>query len=150
MEGRRLKARLCEWGQCMCNWRNWALWMTLCSVGGLLSCASPAARDLQSITLTPLAADATGSGVQFAATGHWTTAPTLVTPLPARWGVCKNDAATDQVTVTQAGLATCQKGASGTYTVFAADTPTSGPVCNVITACGGGCQISGSAQLTCP
>lgn len=115
----------------------------------LLACGTPA-RELQSIIVSSDATNAVGPTVQFTATGVWNTSPTMTTPLSAHWGVCKDSATTDGVTVTQTGLATCQKGSKGTYTVFADDPPTTGPVCNAINACGGGCSIAGTAQLSCP
>ncbi len=129
--------------------RAFFLFTTLVCSSALLACGTPA-RELQSITVSPNAADVVGPTVQFTATGMWNTSPTMTTPLSARWGVCQDSAPTDGVTVTQTGLATCQKGAKGTYTVFADDPPTTGPVCNALTACGGGCYIVGSAQLSCP
>jgi hypothetical protein len=106
---------------------------------------------LQSITITPPAATApTVAGeVQFTATGHYSTAPYAVTPQPAVWGACFGGASTTEVTITTSGLATCgQVGGpqSNIYSVFAFE-PTN---CNHVSACGGGCTIVGTAQLTCP
>jgi len=122
-----------------------------------LSCGSSANSDpnhvLQSITLNPATADAQdypNGQVQFTATGYYNSAPNPVTPLTAAWGTCYQSAPTSEVTVSSAGVAQCASGAAGTYTVFADDVSGSGANCTAITACGGGCQISGSAQLTCP
>ncbi len=108
---------------------------------------------LQSITVSPATATALtiGGDVQFIATGHYTTSPYTVTPQPATWGVCYQNSTTTDVTVTTAGLAQCANVVGGgpkstTYSVLAFD-PTQ---CTVITACGGGCTIVGTAQLTCP
>jgi hypothetical protein len=103
---------------------------------------------LQSITLCPAVANAQDSGgeVQFFATGFYNTSPFMVTPLPAFWGACYQKAPTNAVVVSSNGLARCAAGATGTFSVFASD-PT---MCNVIAACGGGCQVSGYSQLTCP
>ncbi len=106
---------------------------------------------LQSITISPPAATApTVDGeVQFTATGHYSASPYTLTPQPATWGVCLAGASTTEVTVTSTGLATCgQVGGpqSNTFSVFAFE-PTE---CNLLTACGGGCTIVGTAQLTCP
>lgn len=103
---------------------------------------------LQSITLCPAAADAQNSGgqVQFTASGTYNTPPLLVTPLPAFWGACYQKAPTNAVVVSNNGLARCAAGATGTFSVFASN-PT---MCNAATACGGGCQVSGYSQLTCP
>jgi hypothetical protein len=88
--------------------------------------------------------------VQFTATGHYNTAPYTVTPQPATWGACYQSSPTADVSVTAAGFAQCGNVGGGprstTYSVFAFD-PTP---CNLITACGGGCTIVGTAQLTCP
>jgi len=109
-------------------------------------------RQPQAITLSPATADALDypeGQVQFTATGHYNTAPYAVTPQSATWGVCYQNAPTTEVSVTTGGLAQCTSGAVGTYTVFAFDVP-SGASCNAMTACGGGCSIEGTAQLTCP
>jgi hypothetical protein len=83
-----------------------------------------------------------------------------VTPQAANWGACVQQtsgntvmqSATTEVTVSSSGLAQCASGAKGTFTVFAYDPPlgSTGANCNAITVCGGGCTISGTAQLTCP
>lgn len=123
-----------------------------------LSCGSsaPVQHQLQSITLSPASADAenyANGQVQFVATGHFSTAPMTVSPLTANWGACYQFAATSAVWVTSAGLAQCARGAAGTYTVWAnqpADLPPGVYNCTAETACGGGCTVQGSAQLTCP
>ncbi|HUB19859.1 MAG TPA: hypothetical protein VL990_14555 [Acidobacteriaceae bacterium] len=108
-------------------------------------------RELQSISVSPLSATAQGQPVQFTATGHWSAAPLIVTPQSASWGACANGLSTTAVTVSSTGLAQCAGGAKGTFSVFAFDPPLgAGVSCNAITACGGGCTISGTAQLTCP
>lgn len=114
--------------------------------------ASLSGRQLEAITLSPLSADAQGQTVQFTATGHWSATPVTVTPQSANWGACIGEATTAEVTVSSSGLAQCASGAKGNYTVFAFDPPlgSTGANCNAITACGGGCTISGTAQLTCP
>jgi hypothetical protein len=102
----------------------------------------------QSVGVCPATADAKDfpdGQVQFIATGYYANQPPL-TPLTAFWGACYQNAPTDGVTITKSGLAQCASGASGTYSVFAS-VPTN---CTAITACGGGCQISGYAKLTCP
>ena len=116
-----------------------------------LACgASPPQRTLQSITLAPATADANGEPVQFTATGIYNTQPIQVTPQSATWGACYQNASTTDVSVTSNGLAQCASGAMGTFTVFAYDTV--GQVCSgSVTACGGGgCYVTGTAQLTCP
>jgi hypothetical protein len=104
----------------------------------------PPSGQLQAITLSPPTADA--QETQFTATGYYSHPSHMVTPQPALWGACQQSAPTSDVSVTSKGLAQCSSGASGTYTVFAFV----GTDCNVISACGGGCTIVGTAQLTCP
>lgn len=102
-----------------------------------------------SITLCPAVADAQdfpGGQVQFIAIGSYSAAPSPATPARAFWGACYQNAPTSGVTITSAGVAQCAAGSAGTYSVFAS-VPT---MCLVITACGGGCQVSGYAKLTCP
>jgi len=114
-----------------------------------LACAEN--RTLQSIAVSPATADANGNPVQFTATGTYNAPPVKVTPQPATWGACYQNASTTDVTVTSSGLAQCAAGASGAYIVFAYDFV--GQVCPASTnACGGGggCQVTGTAQLTCP
>lgn len=108
-------------------------------------------RSIQSITISPTAVDAQtypGGQVQFTATGYYNTQPSPVTPLAATWGVCQQNTPTSAVTITANGLAQCTSQAIGTYTVFAYDFPN--PSCLALTACGGGCTVEGTAQLTCP
>ena len=102
----------------------------------------------QSVTVGPATANpnsATGQ-VQFTAVENWSTPPLSVVLSKTNWGVCINGTPTTAVTVTDTGLAACTSAANGTYTVFAS-VPT---YCESITACGGGCQITGTAKLTCP
>jgi hypothetical protein len=119
-----------------------------------LSCGSSTAisgliRQPQSITLSPATADAQNypnGQVQFIVTAHYNTAPDTITPASATWGACYQNAPSTAVSVSNEGLAQCANGASGRYTIFAFDMTN----CNVITACGGGCTVVGTAQLTCP
>jgi hypothetical protein len=112
-----------------------------------LSCgansAVPASR-LQSVTLSPATADA--QEAQFTATGHYINPTQTVTPQPVAWGACQQSAPTTDVSVTAKGLAQCASGSSGTYTVFGYVQTN----CSLINACGGGCTVVGTAQLTCP
>ena len=108
---------------------------------------------LQSITLSPATADAQdypNGQVQFTATGFYADPPHTVTPLSATWGTCYQGAGTSEVSVASGGVAQCAPGAVGTYTVWANDPPSPNVGCLAITACGGGCFVVGSAQLTCP
>jgi hypothetical protein len=101
------------------------------------------------ITISPAAANAqdySGGKVPFVATGYFQTPPSPVSPLQATWGVCFQQAPTSDVSISDIGVAQCGAGASGTYSVFASRMTT----CGAITACGGGCQVSGYATLTCP
>jgi hypothetical protein len=119
----------------------------------LLSCGSNSSSmmgpALQSITLAPATANAQtypNGQVPFVATGSYIDPVRKLTPQPAVWGVCQQNAPTTEVTVSKTGVAACVMGATGTYTVFAYDMTN----CNALTACGGGCTIVGTAQLTCP
>jgi hypothetical protein len=111
-------------------------------------------RQLNSLSISPAAASANGSAVQFTATGYWSTSPTTVTPQSANWGACTvaDPAPTSNVTVSMTGQAACASGATGTYMVFAWDPDYgyTGGSCLAITACGAGCgRVSATAQLTC-
>jgi hypothetical protein len=104
---------------------------------------------LQSITLSPAMANARdypGWQVPFVATGVYINPAHKVTPQPAAWGACQQNAPTNEVSVSSRGVAQCASGATGAYSVFAFDMT----MCNVITVCGGGCTVVGTAQLTCP
>ncbi len=105
---------------------------------------------LQSITISPATAAAglPGEQIQFTATGHYNTPPLTLTPQPAKWGACYQNASTTAVSVTSTGLAQCVGAPDepdAEYSIFAFD-PTA---CTVINACGGGCTIVGTAQLSC-
>ena len=103
----------------------------------------------QSMILCPAEADAENypdGQVPFVAIGAYSTQPSPATPVKPFWGVCYQNAPTSGVTISSSGVAQCASGASGTYDVFAS-VPT---YCTSITACGGGCQVSGYAKLTCP
>lgn len=124
-----------------------------------LACGSSSSGNttavLESISINPQSADAEkfpNGEVQFVATGYYSAPPSPITPLNARagWGVCFQNAPTTAVSVSSNGLAHCAADASGTYSVFASDFPNPSLACNVIGACGGGCVVSGYAQLTCP
>ena len=103
----------------------------------------------QSVTLCPAVADAQDfpdGQVPFVAIGSYSTAPSPALPTSPFWGACDQNGPTTGVTITRSGVAQCTAGSSGTYEVFAS-VPT---LCLAITACGGGCQVSGYAKLTCP
>jgi hypothetical protein len=105
---------------------------------------------LQSITLCPAVADAQNypeGQVQFIATGIYNTAPIQVTPLKTYgWAACQANTPTTDVIVSSAGVAQCQPGASGVYSVFSSVATE----CEHVGPCGTGCMVSGYAQLTCP
>jgi hypothetical protein len=131
-----------------------ACFLLLCSAAITLACGTSGARMLQSVSVSPATADAQnypGGQVPFVATGFYTTNPATVTPLATEWGACYQQASTTDVLVdSHTGIASCKAGAVGTYTVFTSNTGGANGGCNVTTACGGGCFITGTAQLTCP
>ncbi len=105
---------------------------------------------LESISLCPAVADAENfpnGEVRFTPTGMYNTPPLVVTPLKTYgWGACQGNTPTDEVTVSQTGVAKCAAGASGLYSVYTF-VPTE---CEHVGPCGTGCMVSGYAQLTCP
>jgi hypothetical protein len=109
-------------------------------------------RKLTAITVSPATADGSSSSgdVQFTATAHWSAAPLTSTPFSANWVVCQNSIPVKDVTVSANGLAACGTGAKGVYDINAWSWPIGQGSCLAISACGGGCTIEGSAQLTCP
>jgi len=143
--------------------RNWGplafLFVLIVAAAITLACGSPAAPRntsgiLQSVTISPATADAQNypdGQVPFIATGYYTTPPLQVTPLTATWGACYQGNPTSGVSVSPKGLAQCSAGAVGTYTVWAF-APSNAGICPLfVNACGGGgCQVTGTAQLTCP
>jgi len=120
-----------------------------------LSCGSGSQSQLQSITVSPATADAQAyldGQVPFTATGLYVNPSRTVIPQPANWAACQGNVPTTEVSVTTRGVAQCLSGASGSYTIRAWDNLT-GPGsynCPAQTACGGGCTVTGTAQLTCP
>ena len=109
---------------------------------------------LESVSISPANADAQNYGgqVQFTATGYYATPPFQVTPLQATWGTCYQENATSEISISNRGLAQCAAGAVGTFTVWAFAPSNAQQACsNIQTACGtGDCQVTGTAQLTCP
>jgi hypothetical protein len=110
---------------------------------------------LESITVSPAVADAKDypdGQVQFTAAGYYSTNPNQAVPLSKPgWGSCYENNSTSEVTVSSTGVAQCASGAVGTYTVWADAPPNvGGPNCLAVNACGGGCFVTGTAQLTCP
>jgi hypothetical protein len=126
-----------------------------------LACGSPSSldppRSVQSITISPATANAQDypdAQVPFTATGYYATPPSPVTPLTATWGACSlGGSSTSEVSVTANGVAQCATGSVGTYTVwaFVVNQPSQGACPTWVNACGGGgCRVTGTAQLTCP
>jgi len=123
-----------------------------------LACGSPPApRSIQSLSISPATANADqypNGRVQFTAIGYYTKPPSPVKPQSATWGACYQSQQTTGVSVSKNGVAQCAAGSVGTYTVwaFVVQQPPPGYACpNVEDACGGGgCQVTGTAQLTCP
>jgi hypothetical protein len=100
-------------------------------------------RQLQSMDISP--ATASGSPVQFVATGHYNQAPLSMSPLPAFWAVAPND--DPGATITQTGVAQCQPGASKTFSVLAyAPADPDAPIKIPLT----GNMVLGTAFLSCP
>ena len=129
-----------------------AVALLFCAALGL-SCgaSSQGPGQLQSITLNPATADAQSYPdgiVPFAATGHYTNPTHSVTPQAAYWAACQDDVPTPAVSVTSKGAAQCANGSAGVYAINAWNVSNS--ECTAITACGGGCTIVGSAELSCP
>lgn len=120
-----------------------------------LACGStPAPRSAQSLVVSPAAAEAQdypGGQVPFTAIGYYNTQPSPVRDVHAQWGACYQGGITNEVTISANGLAQCAAGSSGTYTVWAF-VMSGGEVCPLwVDACGGGgCHVTGTAQLTCP
>jgi hypothetical protein len=133
-----------------------ASFLLLCIAAITLACgtSSSGSRMLESVSVSPATADAQnypGGQVPFVATGFYTTNPSTVTPLATVWGACYQEASTTDVLIDlQTGTATCKAGAMGTYTVFTSNTGGMHGGCNITSACGGGCFVTGTAQLTCP
>ena len=131
--------------------------LAVLAVAVTLACGS-SPRTLQSVSLSPATTDGQGNPVQFTATGYFSRQPSQVTLTSANWGVCYQNQRTTAVSVTIDGLAQCAAGATGTYKVWA--------VAQRAGSCGGnngetpynpcpdagswGCQVVGTAQLTCP
>jgi len=109
---------------------------------------------LQSITITPANADPANAaqGVQFTAVGTYTDG-SKGTVSPLQWcaspgpGVCLGNNIKPGVTINQSGLAQCDVGSSGTWTINANSPPTNAqqPGGEI-----GASIVFGSATLKCP
>ncbi|HTW47173.1 MAG TPA: hypothetical protein VMD92_04445 [Acidobacteriaceae bacterium] len=117
-----------------------------CDAPASFSNSTCSGRCLASVTVCPTTAAPANGEVQFTATGNYTAPPWTVTPQTVQWGACANNAPITSVTVSSGGLAQCQNGANGSFSVYAYDLTE----CNAIGPCGTGCTIRGTAQLTCP
>jgi len=113
-------------------------------------------RELKSITVTPDAADAqkfSGGLVQFSAVGNYDEPPTPAALTSVSWcaspgpGVCVGINVKPGVTIDQNGLARCEAGSAGTWTINASSPPTqaSSPGGEI-----GANIVFGSATFTCP
>jgi hypothetical protein len=115
-----------------------------------LACGSSTSstRILQTVNISPATAE---GQAQFIALGFYEPAYPVAMVLTATWGACYQNAPTTEVSVSSTGFAKCASGASGAYTVWGW-APSGAKVCpDWVTACGGGgCQVTGTAQLTCP
>ena len=102
------------------------------------------------LTVTPATATSTGP-VQFTATGQYNSPPYSEVPAQVSWGACLQGAPTNDVSVTTTGIAQCNQGVTGSYTIWAnSPTDTGGPVCLAIGLCGISCgTVRGTAELTC-
>jgi len=124
-----------------------------------LGCGS-SPRMLQSVSLSPRP-QMPGSAVQFTATGYFNDQPRTAKLVSANWGACYPNQInpyppTTAVSVSADGLAQCAAGAVGTYTVWAVAVRAGSCGGNngeiPANPCGGAgkCQVTGTAQLTCP
>jgi hypothetical protein len=130
--------------------------LMLTGIMAALSCGAGQTQ-LQSMSLSPAVADAKNfpdGKVQFTATGYYINPTHMVTPQSANWVACTGNLPTTAVSVTTAGVVQCGSGASGTYSINAWNPLGPGtyscPSQTNQTACGGGCKIEATAQLTCP
>ena len=129
--------------------------LAILAIAITLACGS-SARILQSVSLSPPTTNAQGSPVQFTATGYFNDQPRSAKLVSANWGACYQNQRTTSVSVSAEGVAECAAGAVGTYTVWAwAERAGScGGNNGEVPAnpCGGAgeCQVTGTAQLTCP
>ena len=107
------------------------------------ACGNESPRLLQSVSVTPAAADAQSypdGQVQFTPMGNYSQPPSPSALTQAGWSLSDSNIAT----LSQSGLAQCIAGASGVVTVKASvSAPCSGTGCTAA-------LLSGTAQLSCP
>lgn len=125
-----------------------AISVALVSCGG--ASMSMQGRQLQSITVTPMSADARNfpSGmVQFTAMGNFNMAP-MTAATPVMWSIVPMDSmAPAGVTINSMGVATCS-GFTGTVMIMAmAPAEPQIPLAQMSNMT---MNVSGTAQLTCP
>jgi hypothetical protein len=118
--------------------------------------ACGSSRQLQSISVSPSSADAKNypkGQVQFTATGIYSASPTKATLSSISWcaspapGACVGQNVKAGATISQNGLAQCDAGSAGTWTINASSPPTQA------SQPGGEMGVPilfGSATLTCP
>jgi hypothetical protein len=131
--------------------------LAILAIAITLACGS-SPRILQSVSLNPPTADAQGNPIQFTATGYFNEQPATSKLPEASWGVCYQNQRTTAVSVSAEGAAQCAAGAVGTYTVWAVAQrggdscgPAGAVPFNPCPDAGTwGCQVVGTAQLTCP
>ena len=114
---------------------------------------SSTSRAATALTITPATADAVNypNGVPFTAVATYSTPPSPVKGVQATWGACYQNDPTNDISVSTTGLAHCGPGASGVYTVWAYVIANDRGCPEWVNSCGGGgCQVTGTAQLTCP
>lgn len=114
----------------------------------LISCGSGASnRMLQSISISPVMADAQNGQKQFVATGTFSSAPVTVSPLPAFWTISGDASCTTMAcpNISSDGLAKCVVGAS-TQTVHASAPADPKHAVNDF----GVSRVTGAATLVCP
>lgn len=108
-----------------------------------IGCGS-ATRQLQTINISPAVAE---GQVQFVATGHYSQDPVTMSPLPVLWGFYLPQGKSG-ATITQSGVAQCESGMSGTFSVAAwAPADPSIPIAQLGTAKK---AVVGIAVLNCP
>lgn len=115
------------------------------------SCGSSSSKhEIVSLSISPASVTSTGP-VQFTATGQYKTPPYTEVPARVNWGACFDGAPTNDITVAQTGVAQCNQGVTGTYTIWAnSPIDSGGPTCQAIGPCGIGCgMVTATAQLMC-
>ena len=121
-----------------------------------LACGSSSmsgSRAATALTITPATAEGMDfpGGVPFSATASYSAPPSPVKGVRAVWGACYQNNPTSDISVSTSGMAHCGPGASGTYTVWAYVIANNRGCPEWVNSCGGGgCQVTGTAQLTCP